>query len=290
MSLGAAEKIKVSPKIKSISVTEEKKLLIKWSKVPNAEKYAVKRATDPAGEFEHLTWVKKCEFTDETAEENTVYWYRITAWKKLEGKKTSTKSSGIKAAVISDIAAPEKAGAKAETKKTAITLKWQKAPSTDGCVIGRRNDFFSQIVPVGKVEGTSFTDEGIVTGQPYHYSLQYYKNEGEKTLYGNFSQEVHCIHLDCGRVLSAKALHGKRSEIYLRLVAGAEGYIIERSESKDGDFTEVGRTKDGLDLRFYDKLPKAFKTYYYRSIAFKKVGDTEFRSTPSKVVSIKSKI
>lgn len=290
MSLGAAEKIKVSPKIKSISVTEDKKLLIKWSKVPNAEKYAVKRATDPSGEFEHLTWVKKCEFTDETAEENTVYWYRITAWKKLEGKKTSTKSSGIKAAVVSYIAAPEKPTAKAEIKKTAITLKWKKTGDADGCVIGRRNDFFSQIVPVGKTECTTFTDEGIVTGQPYHYSLQYYKKDGEKTLYGNFSEEVHCIHLDCGRVLTAKALHGKRSEIYLRLVAGADGYIIERSESEKGDFTEVGRTKSGLDLRFFDKLPKVFKTYYYRSIAFKNVGDIEFRSAPSKAVSLKSKL
>ncbi len=290
MSLGAAEKIKVSPKIKSISVTDEKKLLIKWSKVGNAEKYAVKRATDPSGEFEHLTWVKKCEFTDETAEENTVYWYRITAWKKMEGKKTSTKTSGIKAAVISDTVAPEGVSAKAESKKTAITLKWKKAQGTDGCVIGRRNDFFSQIVPVATVEGTSFTDEGIVTGQPYHYSLQYFKKEGDKTLYGNFSDEVHCIHLDCGRVLSAKALHGKRAEISLRLVAGADGYIIQRSDSKDGTYEEVGRTKDGLDLRFYDKLPKAFRTYYYRSVAFKTVKGMEFRSTATKAVSLKSKI
>lgn len=289
MSLGAAEKIKVSPKIKSITVTDDKNLLIKWSKVGNAEKYAVKRAVDPSGEFEHLTWVKKCEFKDETAEENTVYWYRITAWKKLEGKKTSTKSSGIKAAVISDIAAPEGISAKAE-KKPAITVKWKKSANADGCVIGRRNDFFSQIVPVAKVDGSSFTDEGIVTGQPYHYSLQYFKKDGDKMLYGNFSDEVHCIHLDCGRILSAKALHGKRAEISLRLVAGADGYIILRSESQDGEYEEVGRTKDGLDFRFYDKLPKAFRTYYYRAVAFKTVNDIQFTSNMSKTVSLKSKI
>ncbi|MBQ7295660.1 MAG: fibronectin type III domain-containing protein [Clostridia bacterium] len=290
MSLGAAEKLKVSPKIKSISVTEDKKLLIKWSKVAGAEKYAVKRAVDPSGDFEHLTWVKKCEFTDETALENSVYWYKITAWKKLDGKKTSTKTSGVKAGIISDIKPPENVSAKAESKKTAITLNWKNRDGADGCVIGRRNDFFSQIVPVAIVEGESFTDEGIVTGQPYHYSLQYFKKDGDSVLYGNFSNEAHCIHLDCGRILSAKSLHGKRAEISLRLVAGADGYIIERSESPDGDFQEIGQTKDGLDLRFYDKVPKAFKAYYYRSVSFKTVNDIIFKSVPSKKVVVKSKI
>ena len=79
MSLGMAEKLKVSPKIKSITVNDERHIVLKWSKVPLAEKYAVKRATEAGGEFEHLTWVKKCEFTDETAEENTTYWYKDIA-------------------------------------------------------------------------------------------------------------------------------------------------------------------------------------------------------------------
>ena len=289
MSLGVAEKLKVSPKIKSISVNDDRHIAIKWSKVPLAEKYAVKRATEAGGEFEHLTWVKKCEFIDETAEENTTYWYKITAWKKLEGKKTSTKTSGVKAAVISDMKAPEKASAKSKGKKVAIELKWKNPEGTDGCIIGRRNDFFSQIIPVAKVQGESFIDEGIVTGQPYHYSFQSFKKGEEKELHGNFSQEFHCIHLDCGRVLEAKGVIGKRVNLYLRVVAGADGYIVERSDSKDGTFTEVGRTKSGLETRFYDKAPKAFKTYYYRCTAFKSVNDEIFESVPSAVKAIKVK-
>ena len=290
MSLGVAEKLKVSPKIKSIDVNEERHIILKWSKVPLAEKYAVKRATEAGGDFEHLTWVKKCEFIDETAEENTTYWYKITAWKKLEGKKTSTKTSGVKAAVISDIAAPSGVKVKSAGKKVAIELKWKNAEGTDGCIIGRRNDFFSQIIPVAKVQSESFIDEGIVTGQPYYYSLQCFKNGEEKELQGNFSQEFHCIHLDSGRILEASSGLGKNVRLYLRVVAGADGYIIERSDSKDGTFTEVGRTKSGLDLRFYDKAPKAFKTYYYRCKAFKSVKDEIFESVPSAVKAVKVKL
>ena len=43
MSLGAIEKLKVSPKIKSVCVTEDRHIAIKWSKVPLAEKYADKK-------------------------------------------------------------------------------------------------------------------------------------------------------------------------------------------------------------------------------------------------------
>lgn len=291
MSLVAAEKIKVSPKIKSITVTEDKKLVIKWSKVANAEKYAVKRATDPMGTFEEIKWVKKCEYIDETAQENTIYWYKITAWKKLQGKKASTKTSGVKAAVISDIEPPKAVKANIDGAKGSITLKWKNCEESDGCVIGRRNDFFSQIIPIARLEGKTETyiDKNIVSGQPYHYSLQHYKKQDDEILYGNFSPEISAVCLDCGSVLSVKAIFGKKAEIYLRVVAGADGYIIERSDNKQGDFVEIGRTNDGLDLRFYDKLPKAFKTYYYRSRAYKKVSDKEFVSSPSKSVSFKSK-
>ena len=289
MSLGVAEKLKVSPKIKSITVNDERHIALKWSKVPLAEKYAVKRATDAGGEFEHLTWVKKCEFIDETAEENTTYWYKITAWKKLEGKKTSTKTSGVKAAVISDMNAPESITVKSKGKKVAIELKWKNPQGADGCFIGRRNDFFSQIIPVAKVCGESFTDEGIVSGQPYHYSLQCFKKGEERELYGNFSQEYHCIHLDSGRVLEGKSALGRRVRLSLRLVAGADGYIIERSSSKDGNFEEVGRLNSAFELHFEDKAPKPCKTYYYRCKAFKTVGEQVFESCESAVKAVKVK-
>lgn len=290
MSLGMAEKLKVSPKIKSITVNDERHIVLKWSKVPLAEKYAVKRATEAGGEFEHLTWVKKCEFIDETAQENTTYWYKITAWKKLEGKKTSTKTSGVKAAVISDIKAPEHISVTSKGKNVAIELKWKNPEGTDGCYIGRRNDFFSQIIPVAKVYGESFNDEGIVSGQPYHYSLQCFKKSEEAELHGNFSEEYHCIHLDSGRILEAKRALGKKVRLSLRLVAGADGYIIERSEIKDGDYKQVGIISSGLELNFEDKAPKAFKTYYYRCKAFKNVKDRIFESGGSAVKAVKVRI
>ena len=124
----------------------------------------------------------------------------------------------------------------------------------------------------------------------YHYSLQSFKKGVEKELYGNFSQEYHCIHLDCGRVLEAKSSLGKRVNLSLRLVAGADGYIIERSESKDGEYTQVGKLDSGLSLRFIDKAPKALKTYYYRCKAFKEVEGQIFESVASAPKTVRVKL
>lgn len=289
MSLGTEGKLKKSPKISSVTVTDDGKIKLKWSKVETAEKYAVKRSESSKGEFELITWVTKPEFTDTVPQRDKTYWYKITAWKKLEGKKTSSKNSAVRAAVITDIPAPTGVSVKA-LKKPAVELKWENAKGCNGCIISRRNDFFSQIIPVAKVKGTSYIDETVVSGQAYHYSLQSFMEDGESIRQGLFSPEEDCIHLDCGAILSAKTYPGKRIAFSLRIVAGADGYILFRSEKKDGDYLEVARSSSGLDFRLEDKVARPLKTYFYKTAAFRKIGDREFLSEMTKEIAVKSKI
>lgn len=288
MSLGLTDKLKKSPKIKSITVTDEKKVSISWTKVDGAEKYAVKRSTQAGGDFETVAWAKKPEYVDDTVEKDVTYWYKITAWKKLEGKKTSTKNSAVKAVVVSDISAPQNISVKADGKGS-IKISWKNIPGADGCIINRRNDFFSQIIPVASAKGESFTDEGIVPGQPYHYSLQYFTEKGETILHGIFSREYDCIYLDSGRILSCKAGLFKRVRLSLRLVAGADGYVISRKDDKDGEFIPVIKTQDGFGLQITDKVPKALKKYTYRVCAYKVINGEEFFSKQSSEVVCRSK-
>ena len=287
MSLGLTDKLKKSPKIKKIAIDENGAAVLLWTKVDGAEKYAVKRSASPNGEYETICWVKKTEYIDGTIEKDSTYWYKITAWKKLEGKKTSTKTSGVMAVVLTDIKAPENIKIIAQ-KKPAIKIQWKNIKGVDGCIISRRNDFYKQILPVDIIKGESYIDEGIVSGQVYHYSLQYFKN-GEKTKQGAFSEEMDCIHLDSGAILSLKGSLNKKKTLSLRLVAGADGYILLRSDKKDGEFKEIARTSSGFDLKITDKVPKCLKTYYYAVCAYKIVNDSEFRSHSSKIVSSKGK-
>ena len=288
MSLDVITKLKTAPKIKSITVTEGKSVVIRWTEVDGAEKYSIKKAVSDGGEFEHIAWSKKPSYTDEDVKEDITYRYKIMAYKKLEGKKTSTKLSAVKAVVISDIPAVLNAAAQS-VKGPAIKLTWDKCEGADEYIINRRNDFYSQILPVARTDKSFFTDEKTVWGQPYHYSVQPVIKTDDGERQGNFSQEVHSVCLDKGQIIDIRPLMGKRVRLTLRIVTGADCYCIERSEGEDGEWKEVIRTKNALEYTVTDKVPSAFRSYRYRVRAVKTVAGAEFFGNYCDVRSVRSR-
>lgn len=276
-------KLTVAPVITEIAATEDKKIFLKWKKVPLAEKYDIKRSTAPDGEFVHIDWATATEFTDETAEIDTTYWYKVIAWKRMEAKKTSKKASTLKVVAASDIPCADKLSAVQQPE--GIKLSWVAGK---GYIyhIYRRSDFFSRPVYIGKSKNDSFYDKNAVSGQVYHYSVQTVKKSQERELFGNFSKEATCAFVDTTEILSVKKIWG-RAVVEVRVIAGADGYIFERSNSKDGEFVEVGRTTDITDVCFEEKLPSGLKTYYYRARAYKKSGEKEFLGDYSAVKVIR---
>ncbi len=276
------KKLKVCPRITDTSVTDKGEICIQWTQVPDAEKYAVSRSEKVDGDYERLAWAKKTEYTDKTAKENVTYWYRIIAVKPLENKKTSKKKSPVAAQVVSSISAP--VNLKAEAANGKIRLKWKAPADVTAFTVYRRNDNFDQLLPVSRVEKASFTDKSIAQGQIYHYSVQ--SLCGEKQ--GNFSSEVSCVSLDPGEIINYKARLFKKIDLQARIVAGADGYIFERSE--DGEsFEEIAKTESDVSFRFTDTVKKAFSVYYYRVRAYKNVCGSIYISAPSEAVRVKSK-
>ncbi|MEE1321014.1 MAG: hypothetical protein UHM85_05710 [Acutalibacteraceae bacterium] len=280
-------KLKESPRFTQVAVTEEKNVKLSWTKVKGAEKYGIKRATSSKDGFETLAWIKKCEFVDENVPENVSCFYKITAQKKLESKKNSSKTSAVRAVIVSDISAPEEL--KVQEKKRKICLKWKKVEGADGYIVSKRNDFYSQMLPVARTQECKFTDGKIVSGQPYYYCVQAYKKNEEHEKQGNYSQQVSSVSLDNGAVVEAKALFGKKVQIRLRLVAGADGYILQRKDSPDGEFREVARSSANTEINFTDSVPKHFKSYFYRAISYKTVENKLYISEPTAEIQIKSK-
>lgn len=279
------KKLRGRPKIRKVKAVSENQLKLFWTEVEGADKYAVLRRDEPDGEFVRIKWKKKLAFTD-TIEPNKTYWYKIQAFKRLEGKKTSTRDSGTRAAIISEIEPPS--NLKAEADEKSITVSWDKDPKASAYIVSRRNDFFSQTLPLKRVKKPTFTDKKVVSGQVYHYCVQCVYTEGETEKQGKFSPKVHAVCLDSGKILDCKTT-GRTTAFSLRLVAGADGYILERSNSKDGEFTEVARTESNLELTLKDKAPSHFRTYFYRVRSFRSVKEEIFISSGSEEVSVKTK-
>ncbi len=276
------KKLKTCPIITETTATDKGEVRIKWLEVEGAEKYAVKRAEKPEAEPALLGWSKNGEYLDTTAKKNVTYWYRIYAVKTFKNKKSSKKTSPVAAYIISDVRAPENVRAVGKGKK--IRLEWKAPEGADSFLIYRRNDYFNQYLPLCKVNESCFVDENVVSGQVYHYSVQSLSGAFQ----GNFSKEVTCVCLDSGELLEVKTRLFKKVELKARIVAGADGYIFERSE--DGEvFEEIGRTASDVSFRHTDKAEKAFKVYFYRVRAYKNVCGKAVISKPSKAVKVKTK-
>ncbi|MBQ3136944.1 MAG: hypothetical protein IJB74_05610 [Clostridia bacterium] len=276
------KKLKSCPRITDTSVTDKGEIRIRWTEVPGTDKYAVKRSETPDGEFELVAWEKGTEYIDKSVKKDITYWYRIVALKVLKGKRNSKKMSPVAARVISSVPAAEKLKITGAGMK--IKLEWVKPENVSSFLVYRRNEYFDQLMPVCKVTEGSFIDRDVVGGQIYHYSVQ--SLDGNRQ--GNFSREVSCVCLDSGEILSVKSHLFKKVDLKVRIVAGADGYIFERST--DGEsFDEVGKTDSDVSVRYTDKADKAFTAYYYRVKAYKKVGEKTFISKPSKSVRVKTK-
>ncbi len=276
------KKLKVCPKITDTSVTENGEILIRWTESPGADKYAVKRSSSPDGEYELVAWAKTNEYTDKSVKRDFTYWYKIIALKVLKGTRNSKKTSPVVAQVVSSIPAPD--SLKTVNKSAKIKLSWEAPTGVSNFTVYRRNEYFHQMMPIATAEGNSFIDRDIVQGQFYYYSVQ--SNDGDRQ--GNFSKVVSGICLDCGEIFYSKARLFKKVELQARIVAGADGYIFERSE--DGEcFTEIYRTESDVVTRYTDKPDKAFTFYYYRVRAYKNVGGKAYVSGPSQAKKIKTK-
>lgn len=283
--MGDLTKLRGRPKIKKVKATEEGQLKIVWTEVEGAEKYGVLRRDEPHGDFVRVKWREKLSFKD-TVEPYKTYWYKISAYKKLEGKKASTRESGIRAGIISDIEPVEDVRAAVDGK--SILLSWDKDENAVRYIVSRKNEYFSETLPVEVTEKTSYKDKKIVPGVVYQYCVQSVYKEDEAEKESKFSKKVNCVYLDSGKILAYKT-RGRKTEFALRLVAGATGYILERAEGKDGEFAEVARTDSNLKLTIEDKAPDHFINYSYRVRAYKAVKEEVFFSSESEAVVIRTK-
>ena len=289
MSLTGTDKLKECPRLNTVKGNnEDGTVILTWTKVEGAEKYAVKRADSEKSDFEHIAWSKKTKFIDETVEPYNTYHYKIMAWKKLEGKKTSTKTSSARAVIVSDVKVPKNVQL-VPNADGSISIKWEKVKDVKKYIVLRRNSLCTDLLTIGITEKCSFKDENVVSGQPYYYAIQAVKGDNDTEKPGKWSKQIPTVHLDCGKILDCNASMGKKIFLSFRIVAGADGYIIERCDKKDGEFCEVGRTQGQTAVEFQDKVQKALKTYYYRVRALKQVNETEFVSYASEVVSVKSR-
>ena len=251
----------VAPKVKvSISSTG---LLANWNKINNASGYIVYRATLGA-DGKWAKWVKlgttapeKNTWYDDKAVSGVTYRYTVRA------VVNNVQSGFTASASVVYLAQPL---LKISNTSAGITGKWEPIAGATGYIIYRSEyntstKKWTKWLNLGTTKATAktFTDKTAKSGYTYRYTIRAINGKFKSTYQA--SNKLIFLAQPTLKVSNvANGVQGKWNQ-----VSGATGYIIYRSELKDGKWTgwtSLGTAK-ATAKSFTDKTVKSGVTYKY---------------------------
>lgn len=237
-----------------------------------------------SGKYKKIATVADTSYTDKNLQSGKNYRYKIRAY--VQDAKTGQKAYG-------DYVYVRKTtwGRDLEVKATAagsktVKLTWKRVKGADGYKIyryvgssdngtwknGKRTGFSSSklIKTIKKAKTTSFKDKKLQPNETYSYTVVAYKNvkngkvnkplniEGYASITLGFDQAF--------SVSSVKDVNGNRALTWKK-VTGAEGYRVEKKDSKTGKWQAV-TTLDANATSYTCTVTAEEKSAEYRLYAF----------------------
>ena len=235
-------------------------LLVKWNKIDGADSYIVYRSEKTGSKWTKWTVLgttgeAKNTWLDDKTVSGTTYKYTIRA-----------VDSKIKSGYVatSGMIFLEQPTLTISNTSDGITGSWPKVDGAKGYTIYRSelvNGKWTKWVNLGTTKETakSFTDKTVKSGNQYKYTLRAV-NGKVKSTYKDSNILMYLVEPVLKITNEANGISGSWTQ-----VKGAKGYIIYRSELKNGKWTKwvnLGTTKETAK-KFTDKTVKSGVTYKY---------------------------
>ena len=256
---------------------------ITWNQISGAHGYKVYRSTKKDSGYKAVKTINDkttLTFIDKKLSAGKKYYYKVCAFRTVGGKNAEGEYSDVQ----SIKAAPEAVTLKSEAAgATAVKLTWNKVdmPSTGGgYAVYQIVNGTDSLIKRCSAKSTSYTVTGLTAGQKYTFKVvTFAKDKNGKRAYGGTSNEL-TVTPKLLKVSIDTIKAGKYNSAVLSwniTSAGDEdGYIIYRSDSKNGKYKQLGTTvkKSGsMTASYTDKNVKVGKKYYYKVVTYKNLAD-----------------
>ena len=232
---------------------------LSWPVVPGAQTYAIYRSTSPNGPFEVVAGSAQNTYTDTGLTPGVTYYYQVAA---VDASGTGAMSPTA-AATTTAIPAPGDVTAQG-ISPCDIQVRWSAVPGASQYVIYRSLSADGPFIAAGTALGTSFRDTGLNPGTAYYYRVAAVAGGATGPLSPIVSAETLPIAPPVPTDLRARALSCRSIAISWSPVPGAERYVVTRSLSPTGPFTQIASS---VDVSYPDTNLMANTTYYYQVAA-----------------------
>ena len=256
VTLGTVTGLKATP-------TAYNRIELTWNKMSYATGYELYYSTSPNGNYKFLKKLGKnsVKFRWSKAQCGVTYYFQIRPIQKVK-KVTNYGSFSQTASAMTTIGAPTNVQVSKVTYDS-ITLKW-KAPKGAKqykiYVADSKDGTYKYLMTTKK---KSLTFKNLATGKTYYYKVSAVRDSYESSLSGIVSGTPSIGKLSG---LKVKSVSASELQISWKRLKGAEKYVILRSTSANGTYTEVGTTNK---TSYTDKNLANSTTYYYKVYAMR---------------------
>lgn len=185
-------KVIVKPRKSTLRITSASydKISLSWTKSSYAQGYTLYRREKGSSSYHKIATIKSrntLSYTDKKAVTGKTYVYKVRAYKTVSGK--NYYSGGTTAQASSKLAQATLRSVKANKKKKAITISWNKVSGASGYTVYRKYGTNGKWIKKKQIVGNakiSYTDANKKKGT-YYYRVRAYRKVGKKNVYGAYS-------------------------------------------------------------------------------------------------------
>lgn len=258
-----------TPSILSVEQTGSQTTRMTIQKVTGASGYEIERTNEPDGVFTFLKSVTVSSFQNSGLMPGRNYYYRIRAYKIVDGVKTYSRYSDVYYFHMpyKFVSAPENVTAR-QSAATEIKVTWNPVRDAEGYLVYRsiQGGEFTQFA---ETLGPSYTNTGIVVGCDYAYKIcAYFTQQGERII-GSESEAVPITvqPIATPSITNVTQFRTSVVKVTWSAVSDAVGYMLYRSDSVNGTYKRV---KTVTTTQTNDLSSVIFgNTYYYKVCAYK---------------------
>ena len=256
VTLGTVTGLKATP-------TAYNRIELTWNKMSYATGYELYYSTSPNENYKFLKKLGKnsVKFRWSKAQCGVTYYFQIRPIQKVK-KVINYGSFSQTASAMTTIGAPTKVQVSKVTYDS-ITLKWKAPKGAKQYKIYTSDSKDGTYKYLMTTKKKSLTFKNLATGKTYYYKVSAVRDSYESPLSGIVSGTPSIGKLSG---LKVNSLSSTELQISWKKLKGAEKYVILRSTSANGTYTEVGTTNK---TSYTDKNLANSTTYYYKVYAMR---------------------
>ncbi len=251
-----------------------------WTDVTGEAGYTIERSSDGGATFAPVgtTPADVTTFSDTGLNPLTPYVYEVIA---TNGAAASTASNPANATTLPvGVPIPSSVVAAVTASGTTATVSWTAVTNATSYLVERSPNGTTGWTSVGTTASTSLQDPGLANGTAYFYRVTSSNSTGSAAP----SNVVSVTIAPAAPLLTATVASDTQVNLDWNAVAGATGYLVQRSANGTSGWTQVGTTPAGTTALSVPGLTGG-TTYHFRVIAIGAGGDSAASNTVNPVTT-----